>query len=269
MKNIHLIYRHTASVVLYLTRAAVLIGLIVVAYQVYELLISKIIDGDYIVPFILLWLLSAYIVLPRVHRRLTKLYLPSYFVGRARTGDGLLGDPINIAILGDEKTIHKAMVEAGWVQAEKLSLESTLKMIRSTVLRKSYPSAPVNSMYVFSRKQNFAYQQELNDNPHTRHHIRFWKTPKNWWLPGGSRADWVCAATLDTHVGISMLTGQITHKIEENTDSERDYVVNTLRNTGLVDVVDVQKHFTTAFHDRSGGGDMIRTDGSLPFVKLK
>jgi len=41
------------------------------------------------------WVLLAYLVLPRLHRILTTIYVPDYFIGRARTSDGLLGDPVN------------------------------------------------------------------------------------------------------------------------------------------------------------------------------
>ena len=48
------------------------------------------------------WVFFAYLVLPRLHRILTRLYVPGYFIGRARTSDGLLGDPVNLALLGRE-----------------------------------------------------------------------------------------------------------------------------------------------------------------------
>ena len=46
------------------------------------------------------WLVLAYLVLPRLHRILTTIYVPDYFIGRARTSDGLLGDPVNLALDG-------------------------------------------------------------------------------------------------------------------------------------------------------------------------
>lgn len=42
----------------------------------------------------------AYPALPRLHRILTRIYVPDYFIGRTRTSDGLLGDPVNLALLG-------------------------------------------------------------------------------------------------------------------------------------------------------------------------
>ena len=35
--------------------------------------------------FVVFWLLLAYLVLPRLHRILTTIYVPDYFMGRART----------------------------------------------------------------------------------------------------------------------------------------------------------------------------------------
>lgn len=41
--------------------------------------------------FIPVWAIMAYLVLPRLHRLLSDLYVPDYFFGRTRTGDGLRG----------------------------------------------------------------------------------------------------------------------------------------------------------------------------------
>ncbi len=117
------------------------------------------------------------------------------------------------------------MKSAGWVLADDLNLKSSWGMVKSTLLRKSYPEAPVSSLFLFGNMQELAFQQEVDNNPAKRHHVRFWRTPKGGWLlPGGFGADWLGAATYDRSVGFSTLTLQITHKIEEDTDIERDYL---------------------------------------------
>ena len=58
----------------------------------------------------------------RLHRILTRIYLPYYFIGRARTSDGLLGDPVNVALLGSEEQLHSAMHQAGWTLADDVDL---------------------------------------------------------------------------------------------------------------------------------------------------
>src|SRR5690606_28061992 len=137
---------------------------------------------------------------------------------------------------------------------EDLNVKSGFRMAISSVFKKSYKSAPVSPLFLFNRKQDFAYLREINNNPRARHHVRFWKTPKSWWLPGGYKADWLAAATYDRSVGFSTLTGQITHKIAEKTDEERDFLVKTVNKTGLAKEVKYVKHFTSSFRDKNGGG---------------
>lgn len=241
-----------------------------IALIIYGILLDTIFTRKiHIFTYILFWLFTAYIVLPRLNRWLTKLYVPDYFIGRARTGDGLLGDPVNLALDGSEEQIIACMRKAGWTPAEKLTLKASIKMIVASVFGRSYPNAPVSSLYLFGSKQDLAFQREINRNPRKRHHVRFWKTPEGWYLPGGNRTDWLGAATYDKHVGLSLFTGQITHKINADVDKERDFVVDTMQASGLVKSTKIVEHFTTSYHARNGGGDRIHTDGALPFMTLK
>jgi hypothetical protein len=218
---------------------------------------------------LIFWVLIAYLILPRVHRILSRLYVPNYFIGRARTSDGLLGDPINLAILGSEQQLHVAMAEAGWTVADPITIHSTRRMITSTIFRRSYDEAPVSPLLLFERQQDVAYQQEVRGNPAKRHHVRFWRCPEGWLLPGGHRADFLAAGTFDRAVGFSLFTLQVTHKIDENTDIERDHIVSSLSTSD--DAVDVRliRDFATGYHSRNGGGDTIITDGDLPVIDLR
>ncbi|MEZ2120913.1 LssY C-terminal domain-containing protein [Corynebacterium sp. CCM 9203] len=214
------------------------------------------------------WGIVAYLVLPRIHTLLTAIYVPNYFIGRARTSDGLLGDPINLAFDGSAREIHTAMTKAGWRLADDITMRSSLGIIRSALLRKSYPHAPVSPLLVFGRKQCFAYQQEVDGNASQRHHVRFWRCPDGWFLPGGIRADWLAAGTYDRAVGLSLFTLQITHKVDANIDVERDYIVNCLEGSDARIQHRVIENFSTGYHSRNGGGDEVRTDGNLPVVDL-
>ncbi len=263
------IYMLSATTAQFITRMVIFAGIIFGFYVLYKLLLEQALDGSkQIIPVLLLWILSAYIVVPRIHRVLNKFYLPNYFVGRIRSPSGFLSDPVNIALIGQEKDVHTAMQKAGWQRADKLTLKSFLRVTYSALLGKSYPNAPVGDMFLFNRPYDFAYQVEVNGSPNERHHVRFWKTPSKWYLPGGYTSDWLGAASYDTRVGIKIATGQIDHFIHENVDEERDYLIKTLQKSGLTKGVKMVKHFTNAYHDRNNGGDRIKTDGSLPFVTL-
>ena len=241
-----------------------------VCFLIYAGLFTRILEGSGIIlPIIILWVFSAYVLLPRAHRLFSRMYLPNYFIGRTRTGDGLLGDPVNLAVIGSKKQLIEVMEKSGWAMAEELNLNSGLKMIKSVVFKKSYPSAPVSSLFLFNERQDIAFQKEVNNNPHERHHVRFWKTPKNWWMPGGHKANWLGAATYDRKVGFSKFTLQFTHKISENTDGERNFVISSLTKHNPKIKVETIKHFTSVYYGRNGGGDSIYTDGALPFITLK
>jgi hypothetical protein len=222
-----------------------------------------------ILVFLAFWLVLAYLVLPRIHRILTTIYVPDYFMGRTRTSDGLLGDPVNLALLGDDAQLLATMDAAKWTRADDVTLRSSWRIVMSTITRRSYDEAPVSPLFLFGRTQDYAFQQEVEGNPAKRHHVRFWRCPDGWLLPGGARVDWLAAGTFDRAVGLSLFTLQITHKIDADTDVERDHIIATLGAADPAVAVTVLKDFSSGYHSRNGGGDTIRTDGDLPVIDLR
>lgn len=214
------------------------------------------------------WGLASYLTLPRMHRILTNIYVPNYFFGRTQTGDGLLGDPVNLALVAEEDDIHEAMTRAGWTKAEPVTLKSSWRIVVSSVRKSSYPEAPVSPLLLFGRQQDFAYQQEVDGNPSKRHHVRFWKTPQGWSLPGGKKVNWLAAATYDNAVGLSLFTFQVTHKVDSDTDLERDYAKSTIQYKNPEVTDEVLENFMGDYNSRNGGGDHIKTDGNLPILNL-
>lgn len=222
--------------------------------------------------FVPFWLVVTYLVLPRVHSVLSRIYLPDYFIGRTRTREGVLGDPVNLGLLGSEDQVHAAMLRAGWRRADELQLSSGWRIVTATLRRRTYPDAPVSSLFLFGQRQAFTYQQEEQGNPAQRHHVRFWPAPEGWLLPGGRRVDWLAAGTYDRAVGLSLFTGQVTHRIAPDVDVERDHIVATLTRpeSGNERIsVEVLSNFSSGYHHRNGGGDRIRTDGDLPIIDLR
>ncbi|MBN9644550.1 LssY C-terminal domain-containing protein [Corynebacterium sp. CCM 8862] len=239
-----------------------------VVFAVYLLRYSFSFDLLHLLVLVPFWVIVAYLLLPRIHKLLTSIYVPAYFFGRARTSDGLLGDPINLAVDGTARQIHAAMTRAGWHVADDVTVKSSVGIIRSAVLKASYPNAPVSPLMVFGRKQCLSYQQEVDGNASQRHHVRFWRCPDGWFLPGGARVGWLGGGTYDKSVGLSLFTLQVTHKIDENIDIERDHIVSCLEKANPEVTHHVIENFSTGYHSRNGGGDLIVTDGHLPVIDV-
>jgi hypothetical protein len=184
--------------------------------------------------------------------------------GVTSTKDHHPGDPINLAMIGADADIKAVLESAGWIAAEKLGLKSDLKIAADTVLDRPYADAPVSNLYLWGRKEDFAFEQPVGNNPRERHHVRFWKADS---VDGSGRPLWAGAATFDERVGFSHTTGQITHHIAADVDAERDHVIETLKSTGRVTVETVD-NFHEVHEGINGGGDRWHTDGKLLVVTV-
>lgn len=87
-------------------------------------------------------------------------------------------------------------------------------------------------------------------------------------MPGGYKVDWLAAGTYDKSVGFSAYTLQFTHKIAENVDEERDYIIESLKTAKATKSVKIIKSYSSGYHHRNGDGDSISTDGAMPIITL-
>src|SRR5262249_44535475 len=89
--------------------------------------------------------IAAYVILPRAARLGLKILkrkaVPSYTI----TGDGLPGDPVNLALTGTLQQLRAAFAAVGWVEADKLGLLSSWRMVRAFLLNAPYPTAPFST----------------------------------------------------------------------------------------------------------------------------
>ena len=94
--------KHILQFALQLKRLLIFIVSIGIVFAVYRILLPEVWQRDNVlITIIVLWFFTAYIVLPRIHRFLSRFYVPDHFIARVRTVDGLLSDPINVALNGE------------------------------------------------------------------------------------------------------------------------------------------------------------------------
>jgi hypothetical protein len=208
---------------------------------------------------VLLYLLVAYVVMPLAWKTEARRHLQLLDAPRiTHTSDGIPGDPVNVALLGSEADVIRAMAAAKWDPADPLTFHSSVRIAVDSVFRRPDPDAPVSTLELFGRKQDLAFEQPVGDSPRQRHHVRLW----HWDQLHEGREVWFGAITFDERVGLSHTTGQITHHIGPDLDAERDRLIDGLRQADATQEVFWLDGFQQ-LQGKNGGGDPWHTDGRL------
>ena len=217
--------------------------------------------GWTLVALALLWLTLAYFLLPWAwwfaergkHPQLETLPV------RTANADGIPGDPINVGLVGTREQLIGAMIAAGWYPADPITLRSSIGIAASVLLGRPDPDAPVSPLYLFGRKQDLAFEQEVGDSADHRHHVRWWRTDRT----EAGRPFWLGGASYDRDSGLSHLTGQITHHIAPDIDAERDRLLAGLAERGLLAGRFQLPGMGPTVNGRNAGGDPFTTDGMI------
>lgn len=197
------------------------------------------------------YVLSAYIILPRVIH-ISALVLRKGRIPRfTRAGDGLPADPVNIILHGSRNDLINAFKKAGWYEADKLTPKTAFLMTKAFIRNTPYLSAPFSPLFLFDRPQDIGFQMAIGNSPRQRHHVRFWATnidtvedpldirywKKKQTIDYSEPVMWIGAGTKDVGFGFAKLTYQISHAVDPDVDSERDFILSSLKNVGATSEV--------------------------------
>jgi LssY C-terminus len=202
----------------------------------------------------------AYLLLPKVWRHYEHQPALALKPMITHTEAGIPGDPLNVGFVGQLQEILEAMEAAGWSRADPITIRSGVKVAESVVLDRSYTTAPVSNLYYEGRKEDVAFEKQIGASPAQRHHARFWKV-----LEKGieGRNVWLGSATLDRNVGFSKYTGQITHHIDSDIDTEREQLIGDLTRAQRVTTIYSVSGVGPTLNGRNGEGDWYYTDGDI------
>jgi hypothetical protein len=177
---------------------------------------------------------------------------------------GTMSDPLNVKVVGTAEQLVAAFLAAGWYRADRIRILSSLRLSVATIFALRYSSAPVSNLYLFGRKQDFAFQKP-GRSARERDHVRFWDSGE---AAADGRPIWVGAATRDVDVEISPRTGLFTHRIAPDVDCERATVARDLTATGGVIEQQWEAGFGRPISMVNSMGYPLHSDGRIAALTL-
>ncbi|HKV27101.1 MAG TPA: LssY C-terminal domain-containing protein [Candidatus Acidoferrales bacterium] len=185
---------------------------------------------------------------------------------RVKSKSGAAGDMINLLVIGSKEQIADAFKAAGWIQPDKTTQDAIVHAIQETMAHKAYAEMPMSQLYLFGRAQDFGFVDGMPIQVVAeRNHFRMWRAP---WLDSEGHTVWAGAGTHD--VGLEKdQTGTLTHRIDPNVDTERDYIIQTLQDAGKVATTEYITPADPVREAVTATGDTYHSDGRILVVYLK
>ncbi len=184
---------------------------------------------------------------------------------RVNDAEGAPGDRTNFIIVGSQDKVQTAFKNAGWVTVDRSKKDALMRGVFATLSKEAYVTLPMSELQLFGRSQDFGYAQ---GDPvrvvASRHHFRIWKAPFD--LQG--QTVWVGAGTHDIGFDRDQRNNGITHKIDPDVDGERDYIRDSLLQTGLVVKTDYMTPADPITTARTAHGEEFHSDGRTLLVYL-
>jgi len=178
---------------------------------------------------------------------------------------GAPGDRVNFIVVGTQEKLQAALKAAGWVVVDRTNKDTILRGALATFSKQAYVTIPMSELRLFDRPQDFGYAQA---DPlrvvASRHHFRVWKAPFD--LEG--QAVWIGAGTHDIGFDRDQRNGNLTHKIDPDVDLEREYIADSLTQTGMTAKITYMTPNNPVTTARTAHGEDFHSDGRTALIYL-
>lgn len=185
---------------------------------------------------------------------------------RVEDAEGTQGDRVNFVIVGTQNRVETAFRAAGWVTVDKTKKDAILRGLLGSLSKEAYVTMPMSELTLFGRTQDYGYAQ---GDPirviASRHHFRLWKAP----FTVDGQTVWAGAGTHDIGFDRDQRNGNLTHKIDPDTDSEREYIGQSLQQTGLVAKLDYLRADKAVETAKTAHGEEFHSDGRTLIIYLQ
>ena len=185
---------------------------------------------------------------------------------RVSDSRGNSGDRVNFVIVGSEEQMKAALATAGWVIVDRDIRDTVLKGVIATFSKQAYLTLPMSMLQLFGRDQDYGFAHAEPISVVTqRHHFRLWKAPTD---VDGSTV-WIGAGTHDVGFDRDQRNDELTHKIDPDTDLEREYIAETLKQTGAVVKTSYVSPKDTITKATTAHGEEFFSDGRILIIWLR
>jgi len=182
---------------------------------------------------------------------------------RVSDPNGAPGDRVNFILIGSQEQVQAALKAAGWVVVDRSKNDAVVQGLLSSLTKQSYVTMPMSELQLFDRAQDFGYAQaDPLKVVESRHHFRIWKAP----FDVEGRPVWAGAGTHDIGFERDQRNNGITHKIDPNTDGERDYIRESLEQTGMVVKAEYMTPTDPVTSAKTATGGEFHSDGRTLIV---
>jgi hypothetical protein len=211
------------------------------------------------------YIVVSYLILPATWSRIEHEPGLSKRAMVTLTAQGIPGDVINVGLIGTREDVVSAFHAAGWYPADPITLRTSLEIVGSVLLDRSYKAAPVSPLYFEGRREDLAFEKPEGVSADRRQHVRLWLV-----LQSGveARPVWLGSASFDSGVTLSRDTGQVTHKIAPNIDQERERLIGDLNQARMVTGIFEIRGIGPTLNGRNGEGAPYYTDGEIWMTTL-
>jgi pimeloyl-ACP methyl ester carboxylesterase len=184
---------------------------------------------------------------------------------RVQDKDGNLGDRVNFFVVGSENQVRSALLQGGWTKVDKDKKQAVFEGLLNSLSKQAYVSLPMSELMLFGRVQDYGYAQ---GDPlkviASRHHFRIWKAP---FTVGGATV-WAGAGTHDIGFDRDNRNNGVTHRIDPETDKERDYIAASFAESGLVVKTDYMSAKDPITGAKTATGSEFKSDGRTAIIYL-
>jgi hypothetical protein len=161
--------------------------------------------------------------------------------------------------------MESALKAAGWVSVDKTPADAVIRGLIASLSKEGYTTLPMSQLMLYGRDQDYGWAQA---DPilviQSRHHFRLWRAP----FTADGQVVWVGAGTHDIGLERDQRNGKLTHKIDPKVDEERDYIAESLKQSGMVAKEEYLTPANAVKTARTATGGSFESDGRTLIVYL-